>query len=342
MIIHVTCNTDDNYVQHCCAMLCSLFENNKAEVFHVHILTHQLLDNHCFFLQKLSARYGNECTIHEVEESKLRGVKFRKNRPLTMAAYYRILLPEIIDDDIDKILYLDCDLVVLGNIRELYETNIEGFAVAACSDASPYNDLHRQQLNLSLNEEAFCSGILLVNLKYWRIHDATTKLLEYSQREKKEIFLHDQDSLNYVFRSQWLKLPYKWGVTPMSVCPMDNDQRDFDRFEYAFSPKIIHYAAALKPWKNLWFPDKKYYIRYLYESGFENPNFTEVSLKYKLSTYKDIIRYYISKYVFPFIPDILMIPCRDVIFLLRLFIASVSHPAKAKRLMLQRWLQKHR
>ena len=92
MIYHVTCNTDDNYLQHCCAMLCSLFENNKEMTFHVHLLTHSLAADGKSFLNSLCQRYGYKINVYDVDEMKLEGVKFRKNRPLTKAAYYRILL----------------------------------------------------------------------------------------------------------------------------------------------------------------------------------------------------------------------------------------------------------
>ena len=59
-------------------------------------------------------------TIYSVDESKLEGVVFRKNRPLTKAAYYRVLLPEVLDVSIEKVLYLDCDIVVVGEVKELF------------------------------------------------------------------------------------------------------------------------------------------------------------------------------------------------------------------------------
>ena len=138
MIYHVTCNTDDNYLQHCCAMLCSLFENNQEMRFHVHLLTHSLAADSKLFLNSLCQRYGHEISVYNVEESKLNGVKFRKNRPLTKAAYYRILLPEILHENIERVLYLDCDIIVLGSVKELYEIDLSEYALAACQDACPY------------------------------------------------------------------------------------------------------------------------------------------------------------------------------------------------------------
>ena len=177
MIYNVTCNTDDNYAQHCCAMLCSLFENNKEFSFCIHILSHSLSVKNTKQIEDLCHRYNQNIKIYDVDESKLEGVKFRENRPLTKAAYYRILLPEILDVSIDIILYLDSDIIILDKVVDIYDIIIEKYALAACVDASPYNSHHRNQLGLSMTDLAFCSGIMLINLKYWREHDSTKKLL---------------------------------------------------------------------------------------------------------------------------------------------------------------------
>ena len=64
----------------------------------------------------------------------------------------------------------------------------------------------------------------MINLDYWREKDAEEKLLEYSKREREVVYLHDQDSLNYVFKNQWYVLPYKWGVAPLSIAIIDKKQ----------------------------------------------------------------------------------------------------------------------
>ena len=98
MTYNVTCNTDNNYAQHCCAMLTSLFENNKDCKINLHILTKELSEYNTSFIIELCQRYDNEVKIYNVDETILEGVKFRKKNPLSKAAYYRILLPNILND----------------------------------------------------------------------------------------------------------------------------------------------------------------------------------------------------------------------------------------------------
>lgn len=164
---NITCNTDDNYAQHCNAMLCSLFENNKDEEITVHVLCGNLSETNRQLIKDLSVRYQQQVLFHAVDESVLDGVQFRSKRPLTKAAYYRLLLSSILRD-VDKVLYLDCDMIVLGKIKELFDIELDNYALAAVLDPMPYNNQHQMQLHLSTETHTFCSGIMLVNLEYWR------------------------------------------------------------------------------------------------------------------------------------------------------------------------------
>ena len=341
-IYNITCNTDDNYAQHCCVMLCSLFENNKDLCFHIHILTHNLSLNSSEILKKLVLQYHHKITIYTVDETKLEGVVFMKNRPLTKAAYYRVLLPEVLDLSINKILYLDCDIVVIGKIKELFEFDLTEFALAACEDPAPYNSLHRKQLNMDLSNKAFCSGVMMINLKYWREHNATEKLLAFSKKERGEIYLHDQDSLNYVFKGRWFKLPYKWNKTPLSIVPLDTNQKLFDMDEFLNQPIIFHYASPLKPWTNVWFPEKKEYDKYLVLSQFPNPKIQRVGISKRLFYYKNVIRYYANRYLRPFIPKIIEILLQDIINLLKIIYTIIFKPHKLSRLLFNIWISRYK
>ena len=341
MTYHFTCNTDDNYLQHGCAMLCSLFENNRGMHFHVHLLTKELSHENRMFVRELCEKYGNELSVYDVDEKKLEGVKFRKNRPLTMAAYYRILLPEILDESIDRVLYLDCDIVVLGEVKELYELCLDDLALAACLDASPYTDLHRRQLVLDLKDSTFCSGLMMINLKYWRNNKSEDKLLEYSKREREVVYLHDQDALNYVFKNKWYVLPYKWGVAPYSYAVLDGRQKRFDIDEYVFNPKIIHYASPIKPWLDVWQPRQKYYIRYLKLSEFPNATLEKINMSVRLNVWFSNLRYFVNRYIRPLVPNIIEIIFVDIINIFILLLSLFKGSKALNKFLLNRWIDKY-
>jgi len=333
MTYHITCNTDDNYAQHCCAMLCSLFENNKGYEFHIHILTHSLSKNNTDVLNNICLRYNSKLTISDVDESKLEGVQFRKSRPLTKAAYYRILLPEILPDNIERVLYLDCDMIVVGDLKELFDLELEGYALAATLDCMPWNSIHRKQLQFEADERSFCSGIMVINLKYWREHDAVNRLLEYSKREKCPVYLHDQDSLNYVFKKQWYLLPPKWNKPALSFLPDVKNQLYFDTYEYVYEPKVIHYSSSMKPWFKMSFPYSELYVKYLRMSGFLNPVFQQVPSGKLIGFELLKLRYYVREYILPFMPQLIMILISDIVKYLR-FLISLTNKNRLRNYML--------
>lgn len=264
---HIGCSTDDHYLPHCAAMLCSLLENSKS-TYTVHILyNHEKLNpDGKELLASMVQKYRSEIIFHDVDEKPLQGVQFRKNRPLTCAAYYRILLSSLLDQSIEKVLYLDCDIIVLQDVAPVFDLEIDDYALAAVQDLTNPCDLQRMQMSIPYEECFFCSGVMLINLKYWREHHSEKKLLEYSKK-KRVVFLHDQDALNAVFYHAWFKLPPKWNKFNMQTPSASFFLTESDRMEFIKSPVLIHYL--IKPWLGLSFVRyTKEYKAYLEKAGF--------------------------------------------------------------------------
>lgn len=297
MEFDVVINTDDNYIQHCMAMLCSLYENNKEHTITLHVLKKHLSDNCMGEIQRLTNEYNNKCFFYTVDETLLEGVQFRSKRPLSKAAYYRLLLASVLPNEIDKILYLDCDIIVLKDLSEVFNIELNKYALAATLDNFPYTNQHRLQLHMEADERTFCSGIMLVNLKYWRDNDCEPQLLEYAKRYRKEVYLHDQDVLNYLFKKKWFLLPPKWNrVAYAHICKPSPRYRNFDYFEYRRSPMLIHYAdPRLKPWLAIRTPYKNEYLKYVRLSGIKPVRFVDPTILEKAKMYFAVIRYFLGE-----------------------------------------------
>ncbi|WP_455667557.1 glycosyltransferase family 8 protein [Phocaeicola sp.] len=313
---NVTCNTDDNYAQHCMAMLCSLFENNKEETIAVHVLCNTLSDVYRTSLKKLADAYSQSIKFYSVDEMPLENVQFRSKRPLTKAAYYRLLLSSILVG-IDKVLYLDCDMIILGKIRDLFELELDNYALAAVLDSMPYSEKHQRQLNLPINASCFCSGIMLINLEYWRKHDVESQLLDFARRKRNPIYLHDQDVLNYVLHNQWFMLSPKWNHNPSgisySIC-----FKPYHNADMIYTPSVIHYCSnVFKPWYKGPCPGRKYYMCYLKLSNYPHPQFVELSFGRYICLHYYYVRQMILK-LRPIMPKLIVMLISDVINILRL------------------------
>ena len=154
---------------------------------------------------------------------------------------------------------------------------------------------------MEVGERVFCSGIMMVNLKYWRDNHVEPGLLEYAKRHREEVYLHDQDVLNYYFKKKWFLLPPKWnhtaGVLKASRVPQ---YKSYDMIAFAKEPMIYHYASVgMKPWYAVPTPEKGLYLKYLKMSGFKEISFDKKpwgkSLKLRLETMKYDIKKVIQK-----------------------------------------------
>lgn len=319
MKFNIVINTDDNYIQHCMAMLCSLYENNKGHEIVLHVVLKSLSDQNRNFISGITQKYGNECHYYIVDESPLEGVQFRKQRPLSKAAYYRLLLGSILPQNIDKVFYLDCDIIILRDISEVFQIELDDYALAAAIDDFPYTPQHRLQLSMEADERTFCSGVMMVNLRYWREHDSEMKLLEYAKRYREEVHLHDQDVLNYVFKKKWFLLPPKWNRLPYCLLKDVNVHfQSFDVDEYLHNPMLLHYASLnLKPWYNIYTYKKHYYCEYLQKSEYTPIKYDKVPWKVRILAYKAQLKLVIHLYMEPYTPKLVRIILGDLMNIIK-------------------------
>ena len=323
--LHVACSIDDNYAQHCCVMLCSLFENNKQAKFRIHILTDSLNKKSREDLVKLVGSYGIKCCFYDVDPKKLDGVKFRKHRPLTVAAYYRILLSSLLDESIDKVLYFDSDTLILGDITPIYNIDLTGYALAATNDIATIVDEHRFQLSLSYNKPYFCSGVMLINLDFWRKNESEAKLIAFAKKER-HVFFHDQDALNAVFKDNWFMIPPKWNKFYPYIYDNSYFNSSANLLEFEKKPVVIHFFSIYKPWNKIswigfrWSKYRNLYFKYLDMTPWKGAKPKVLNdLKYGVYKYlilisihsikKEILDFYSFKFVKQ-IENLLLLPVR--------------------------------
>ncbi|MDO4222590.1 MAG: glycosyltransferase family 8 protein [Acinetobacter sp.] len=159
------------------------------------------------------------------------------------STYYRYFIGERIPEE--KVLYLDCDLVVNGDLTPLWQTDVSNYAVAAVKDplAITLHKLHQ-----------FNAGVLLINNRYWKQHKVAEKALYYTSELSKvddvKEQINDQEILNVLFEKKWLKLNrgynYQIGVDVYfkAIKRLDLLEDLGDQV-----PLIVHYVTEAKPWR---------------------------------------------------------------------------------------------
>lgn len=171
---------------------------------------------------------------------------------LTRAAFFRLFSASLLPEELTKILYLDGDIIVMDNLRGLWETDIDDVAVAGIMDQwennTWYNRLHYSGKLGYIN-----SGVLLINLRYWREHQVESRFMSFEEIHPERIKQHDQDIINYVLREEKLILPLRYNVQNAHYYKPEYSMLDYWNMESEIldaqkNPVILHFAGAIKPW----------------------------------------------------------------------------------------------
>ena len=171
--------------------------------------------------------------------------------------YARVLAPDILPSSVDRLLYLDADLLVLDDISELWALPLEGAIVAAAQDmavprvSSPMGLRRFEQLGIAPDAPYFNAGVYLADLAGWREEEITEKTLTYLERYHDDVNLLDQDALNAVLHGRWRRLDVRWNLIASLAGRSHYRPRDIDPLEYRRAlaqPGIVHFAGLLKPW----------------------------------------------------------------------------------------------
>lgn len=265
-MIHIACNIDSNYVKYCGVTLTSLFENNRGTDFSIHIITQPLSPAERRILTELAERYEHHIYFYSPDMRMLKGFTIRAtHNRLSLAAYYRCFLSSILPQDIDRILYLDCDIIVLGDICPLWETPLDSNTAVAAIEDMGCREKHRYEIMQYPEEDSyFNSGVLLVNLSYWRGHNVPKACVDFYHEHPERIIFNDQDLLNCVLHAHKKFVSLQWNVqdgfyrNTSSISPIWRAKHK----EILENPLILHFTNR-KPWNyDSQHPLRKVYIKY--------------------------------------------------------------------------------
>jgi lipopolysaccharide biosynthesis glycosyltransferase len=237
--IHIVAVSNDLYAKHTAVMFNSIIINKHSnQPLHLYIIGRLTDQNRKKIRHSLNKP---DVFIHffPVEETLFEGFKlfsyFKKE------AYYRLLIPDLIEDDIEKVIYLDSDIIVKHDITELWNVDIKNFYLAAVQDVGYCASKKRRRvLSIPLKYGYFNSGVMLLNLKKWRENSTSNTVIEFAKNNPTKLRSIDQDALNAVLYDKWLKLHPRWNYISGRI-----RKKKFQK-----DPAIIHFTGKNKPWSN--------------------------------------------------------------------------------------------
>ena len=265
-VLNVFFAISESYIQHFTVALTSLLENNKDIDLNIYVI-HDAedlarFDNAVKFIKR---RYDKD--VFFINIGTIDFSKFNLTSDYPKYTYFRLFLADIVPAGIDKVLFLDSDLIVEGTIKELAETNMDSRYIAAVSEASVDDNVKRLNGMGIPVKSYFNAGVILINIKKWREEKLSEKFLNIAKQHTKDLTWVDQDILNIYFANNWLELDKKFNAVHLIA-------------KHKQTPVIVHYASTSKPWYYTdTHPYNYLYQRYLKLTPFNKYKATGFSFK---------------------------------------------------------------
>ena len=274
--LHIAISSDANYAKLVSILLVSLFENNKwANCITVHLLSNNIDEESIKLIEKHIPSDKGNLVVYDVSDIAGR-LKIKVPSTIAISAYSRLFLSSLLDESIDRVIYMDVDAIVLGSLKTIWSSDLENNQIAGVlDDVALYA---KKAIDLESNEAYVNSGFLLLNLKQWREEGIEAKILDYLIAHNGNVFHHDQGLINAVcIRKMILPVNYNM-VTNFFVFPYHSfKQQPFyseeEMKEGKKNPIFIHFTAGVanRPWmENCRHPLKDIFLKYKARSLYKN------------------------------------------------------------------------
>lgn len=252
--MNILVTIDSNYAEQLTVMLTSLITSNSNEKFDVYLAHSSLTENDFNFIKR--SVDNDMCSITNVviPDDMFEGAPVTDRYPKEM--YYRIFAAKYLPQNMDKILYLDPDIVVINEISNLYSVDLRGNYFAAASHVNKnLKKINGIRLDMPEDSTYINSGVMLMNLKELRENQDVREVYDYIENKKLFLLLPDQDVLNGVYADKTMHLDaliYNLSDRYLNFYNANpkNIGNKKDMRWVAHNTSIIHYCGRNKPWKN--------------------------------------------------------------------------------------------
>lgn len=239
--MNVLVTLDSNYVTVLTVMLRSLVESNPDKHINLYVIHSTLTE---YDLGRISLVSSN-ITVKaiRIDDELFKGAHFTKR--ISKETYYRLLMCEYLPEDVDRILYLDPDIVVIKPLDELYNIDFGDNIFAAAGHV--YGVIERfniRRLKMARSARYINAGVMMVNLNAMRKAVTSKMIFDYVDKMNVRLFQADQDVINGLFSDR---------IICLNEDIYNLDERTFRHHRLSMkdviaSTVIIHYDGKNKPW----------------------------------------------------------------------------------------------
>ncbi|MFN5447344.1 MAG: glycosyltransferase family 8 protein [bacterium] len=255
LTLDIAFTLNNAYAEPLRVLLTSIMASNSEHHLRFHVICSDFSDENRLKNQKIIDFFKNgSIDYKEIDPVMFEGMRLPDYRVFPLETYYQYLLVDVFKE-LDRILYLDVDIVVNGDLAPLWNTNLTGFYCAGVVDFKCDKNGHKYVLGMTDNHIYVNSGVLLHNLEKIRADKKAQELFADTFNLKDIIKYADQDVINYTYRGSIKEIDniYNFGSSYVN--------RQFWKRRNAV---IIHYLGRTKPWRK-WNPLRLHEVYYRFE-----------------------------------------------------------------------------
>lgn len=275
IVYHLT----DNYARVSGTSIVSVFENNKhVDEINVYLIENGFTDETKKKFKELANRYGRQIYFIPLPDLNGEGydlglVSIKKK--WMFDSYSRLFLDRLLPKAVERVIYLDGDVLILKPLDELWNLELEGKCCAACMDCvskSYYSLFGIDEKNRYCN-----SGVILIDLDIWRKKKISDKVTKYVKKNNGYVFFMEQTVFNVVLQDETKYLPFEYNVSSLvqvmsykDLMKLREPLHFYDETEVKKAmedPIIVHMTGFFYVINRAWnevtnHPDKNHFIEY--------------------------------------------------------------------------------
>mgnify|MGYP001253641840 FL=1 len=249
VIMNILVTVNSNYIYPLKVMLWSLFVSHPGQQVDTYLIHSSLTDDETEDLRRYVGRFDQKLFPIKIDDGLFGEAPVLLHYSREM--YYRLYAYRCLPDSLERILYLDPDILVINSLMELYNLDFGGnYFAAAYHDRISLKEINRLRLKGYEVEEYYNSGVLLINLLLLREKVDEKEIFRFLKNEKRKLILPDQDALNALFGKHIKKIDevkYNYDTRYYSYYKLkSNGLVDMD---YVIrNTSILHFCGKKKPW----------------------------------------------------------------------------------------------
>lgn len=202
MKAHIVYASDDKFCEILGVSLVSLYDNSRdLDEIAIYILDSGISEENKNKLQSIATEYQREKIIFLPAKDITQILKMNVNTDRgSVSQYARLFVSTLLPKDLNRVIYLDCDIIIKQSIKKLWTVDLEGKTIGALMDA--FSRYYRMNIDLNPEDIMFNSGVMVIDLIKWKENNAEKRLLEFIAKKKGRIQQGDQGALNAILSKE--------------------------------------------------------------------------------------------------------------------------------------------